>query len=77
MEIFNIMDKKLRNISILVLLIGIILLIIWLIIFFLTPKTYLVLLYIGIGIFLGGILILTRIQFVIWTKETHQKSHDL
>jgi Na+-driven multidrug efflux pump len=77
MEIFNIMDKKVRNISILVLIIGIILLIIWLIIFIFTPGDYLVILYIGIGIFLAGILILTRIQFVIWTKETHQKSHDV
>jgi len=66
-----------RNISILVLIIGIILLVIWLIIFIFTPGDYLVILYIGIGIVLAGILILTRIQFVIWTKETHQKSHDV
>lgn len=71
MEIINIMDKRLRNISILILFIGIILLVIWLVIFIFTPEDYLVLLYIGIGIFLAGILILTRIQFVIWTKDKH------
>ncbi len=65
------MDKRLRNISILILFIGIILLVIWLVIFIFTPEDYLVLLYIGIGIFLAGILILTRIQFVIWTKDKH------
>ncbi|MFX1454238.1 MAG: hypothetical protein ACFFDB_02580 [Promethearchaeota archaeon] len=70
MEEFDELDKRIRNISLIILIIAIILLIIWI-------TTYLIssenaspfLMSIAIALLLAGILLFTRIQYVIWMKK--------
>ncbi len=70
MEEFDRVNRKIRNISFLIILIAVIILIIWLILFGLIgEKEFQFLLAIGIGLFLAGLLILTRIQYVIWINK--------
>jgi len=69
MEIFNILDRKVRNIAIIILTIAVILMVIWFIFFTFLPVDFLVLLHIRITVLLRGILIFTRIQFVLWVKR--------
>jgi len=70
MEEFDKLDKKIRNISLLVIIIAIVLLIIWIVSFlFSTGKASPLLMSLGIALLLGGILLLTRIQYVIWMKK--------
>lgn len=70
MEEFDRVNRKIRNISFLIILIAVIILIIWLILFGLIgEKEFQFLLAIGIGLFLAGILLLTRIQYVIWINK--------
>ncbi len=68
------LDKNLRNISLLVLLIASIVLVLWVISYIKDSKTSSPLLMsIGIALLLSGILLLTRIQYVIWMKKHYQK----
>lgn len=70
MEEFDRVNRKIRNISVLIILIAVIILIIWLILFRLIgEKEFQFLLAIGIGLFLAGLLLLTRIQYVIWINK--------
>ncbi|MFX1361612.1 MAG: hypothetical protein ACFFB1_17045 [Promethearchaeota archaeon] len=70
MEEFDRVNRKIRNISFLIIFIAIIILIIWLILFGLIgQKEFQFLLAIGIGLFLAGLLLLTRIQYVIWINK--------
>jgi amino acid transporter len=77
MEEFDRVNRKFRNIAFVIIIIAIILLIIWLILFELIgEKEFQVLLAIVIGLFLAGLLFLTRIQYVIWTsKKFSNKIH--
>ncbi len=70
MEEFDRINRKIRNISFLIIIIAILLLIIWFILFGLIgEKEFQFLLAIGIGLFLAGLLLLTRIQYVIWINK--------
>lgn len=70
MEEFDRINRKIRNISFLIVIIAIIILITWLILFGLIgEKEFQFLLAIGIGLFLAGLLLLTRIQYVIWINK--------
>ena len=68
------LDAKIRNISLIFILIAIIILVVWIIIFIQTPKKeFYYLLYIGMAFFFAGILILTRIQFTLWLEKRAKK----
>ncbi|MFX1600907.1 MAG: hypothetical protein ACFFB6_09955 [Promethearchaeota archaeon] len=70
MEDLNKFDKKIRNISLIIIFIAIIILIIWIVTFFYSPENASpILLSIGIALLLAGILLCTRIQYVIWMKK--------
>jgi hypothetical protein len=70
MEEFDKLDKKIRNISLLVIIIAIVLLIIWIVSLLYSPeKASPLLMSLGIALLLGGILLFTRIQYVIWMKK--------
>jgi len=70
MEEFDELDKKIRNISLLVIIIAVVLLIIWIVSLLYSPeKTSPLLMSLGIALLLGGILLFTRIQYVIWMKK--------
>ena len=70
MEEFDRINRKIRNISFLIIIIAILLLLIWFILFGLIgEKEFQFLLAIGIGLFLAGLLLLTRIQYVIWINR--------
>ena len=70
MEKFHKVNIKIRNIALILILIAIIILIIWIIHFLQTQgKELQVLLAIGIALFLAGILMLTRIQYIIWMEK--------
>ena len=69
------LDTKARNIALIIICIAIVILIIWIIFYLNSPGSeFQFLLYIGIALFLAGILVLTRIQFVIWTEKRVHKS---
>ncbi|MFX0025887.1 MAG: hypothetical protein ACFE8M_05685 [Candidatus Hermodarchaeota archaeon] len=70
MEEFDKVNRKFRNISFIIIIIAIIILIIWIILFgIIREKQFQFLLAIGIGLFLAGLLLLTRIQYVIWINK--------
>ncbi len=70
MEEFDRVNRKIRNISFLIIILAIVILIIWLILFGLIgERKYQFLLAIGIGLFLAGLLLLTRVQYVIWINK--------
>ena len=70
MEKFENSDKKIRNIALLVIVIAILLLIVWVISLMISPENASpVLMSIGIALLLAGILLVTRIQYVIWMKK--------
>ncbi|TXT64620.1 MAG: hypothetical protein BAJALOKI1v1_540006 [Promethearchaeota archaeon] len=75
MVITDSIDKKPRDLSVLILIIGFVLIIIWFLLFYLVPGTFIILLYIGIGIVLGALLFLTRIQFILWATRKVEKIH--
>ena len=65
-------DVKLRNISLLIIIIAIVLLVIWMISYLNSDKNTLplpLLLAFGVALLIGGIFLLTRIQYIIWLKE--------
>jgi len=72
MEELDKFDKKFRNIALLIISIAILLLIIWMIIFLNSPENASPLLMsISIALLLAGILLITRIQYVIWMKKKY------
>jgi hypothetical protein len=65
-------DKKMRNIGLFLILLSIIFLILWFIMYYsFRDQNINLLLYIGIALLLGGLLIVTRLQFAIWLLEKH------
>jgi hypothetical protein len=65
-------DKKMRNIGLFLILLSIIFLILWFIMYYsFIDQNINLLLYIGIALLLGGLLIVTRLQFAIWLLEKH------
>jgi len=63
-------NVKIRNIALVTIIISIILLLIWMVHYLDTIKNdFQIVLILGIALFLAGILILTRIQFVLWTQK--------
>ncbi|MFW9939279.1 MAG: hypothetical protein ACFFD5_16680 [Candidatus Thorarchaeota archaeon] len=70
MEEFDKLDKKIRNISLLVIIFGIVLLIIWIVSILSFPeKASPLLMSLGLALFIGGLLLFTRIQYVIFLKK--------
>ncbi len=70
MEGIDKLDKRIRNISLIILFIAITLLIIWIINYVNSPENASPLLMsIGIALLLAGILLCTKIQYVIWMKK--------
>ncbi len=70
MEEFSKLGKRLRNLSLVMLLLAILILTVWIVIYLTISKNeFLYLAYIGIVLFLAGILLLTRIQFVLWAGK--------
>lgn len=66
------LDKKIRNVSFLMILIALILLIFWTISYLLSPETASPLVMsIAIALLLGGILLCTRIQYIIWMNKRY------
>jgi hypothetical protein len=77
MEKFVKLDVRIRNISLIILLIAILVLIIWIILFFtISEKQFQYLLYAGVALFLAGLLIFTRIQFVLWSEKRALKIYN-
>ena len=67
---FDNTDKKIRNIALIMIAIAILLLMIWVITYMISPKNSSpVLMSIGMALLLAGILLVTRIQYVIWMKK--------
>ncbi|MFX1314038.1 MAG: hypothetical protein ACFFHD_15740, partial [Promethearchaeota archaeon] len=65
-------DKRIRNIGLLLIIIAIILLSIWMISYLISPNNSSPLLMsIGIALLLGGILLVTRIQYIIWMRKRY------
>ncbi|NVM38588.1 MAG: hypothetical protein HWN81_23570 [Candidatus Lokiarchaeota archaeon] len=72
MKEFDRLDLKIRNISLIIILISIILLVFWAISYINSPETASPLLMsIGVALLLAGILLLTRIQYLIWMKKRY------
>ncbi|MFX0000362.1 MAG: hypothetical protein ACFE9Q_09230 [Candidatus Hodarchaeota archaeon] len=72
MEELDKLDKRIRNISLIIIFISIILLVIWVITLFSSRISESPLLMsIGIAMLLAGILLLTRIQYIIWMKKRY------
>ncbi len=70
MEGIDKLDIKIRNISLIILFIAITLLIIWILNYMHSPEnTSPLLMSIGIALLLAGILLCTKIQYVIWMKK--------
>ena len=73
-EIFVKLDKRVRNVGIVLILISFLILGIWLYLYLIFAEfKFLILLYLGVGLLMGGILIVTRIQFAIWIRERAKK----
>ncbi len=72
-EYFKI-DKNFRNFGLGLILIAILILIVWMV--FYLEKNFKILLYLGIGLLLAGILIVTRIQFAVWVEKGYQKEKN-
>ncbi|MHA1468692.1 MAG: hypothetical protein ACTSP6_11540 [Promethearchaeota archaeon] len=63
-------DRNFRNLGLVLLLIAIVILTFWMVYYLTLPnKTNIIWAYIGIALLLGGILLVTRIQFVIWMEK--------
>ena len=73
MEKLDNFDKRLRNIAFILILIAILLLTFWVILFLHSPdNTSPLLMSIGTALLLAGILLFTRIQYVIWMKKRYK-----
>jgi len=63
-------DRNFRNLGLVLLLIAIVILAFWMVNYLTFPnKTNIIWAYIGIALLLGGILLVTRIQFIIWMEK--------
>ena len=63
-------DRNFRNLGLVLILLAIIILTIWMVDHLTFPdKNSLILAYLGIALLLGGILLVTRIQFIIWMEK--------
>ena len=72
MERIDKIDKRFRNLSFIIIIIAVFLLIIWLVSYLDSPdKASQLLLSIGIALLLAGILLFTRIQYLIWLKKKY------
>ncbi len=72
MEELDRLDKKIRNIGLLLIVIAIVLLLIWIFNYLNSPeKASPLLMSIGIALLLSGILLVTRIQYIIWMKKRY------
>ncbi|MHA2126582.1 MAG: hypothetical protein ACXACO_02345 [Promethearchaeota archaeon] len=66
------LDKKFRNSSIILLLVASILLVIWIVSYLRSQENASpILLAISISLLLAGILLFTRIQYIIWVKNRY------
>jgi len=77
-EYFKI-DKKFRNFGLGLILIAILILIVWMVFYLEDTEdnyNFRLLSFLGIGLLLGGILIVTRIQFVIWAEKRYQNEKN-
>jgi uncharacterized membrane protein HdeD (DUF308 family) len=65
-------DKYFRNLALVIIIIGILLLIIWIVIFFnISHTTMPLLMSIAVALLIAGILLFTRIQYIIWMKKKY------
>ena len=72
MERINRMDKRFRNFSFIIIIIAVLLLIIWIASYLNSPeKASPLLLSIGVALLIAGILLFTRIQYIIWLKKKY------
>jgi len=72
MERINKIDKRFRNLSFIIIIIAVLLLIIWFVSYLDSPvKSSPLLLSIGIALLLAGLLLFTRIQYLIWLKKKY------
>lgn len=72
MENLDKFDKKFRNLALIIILIAVLLLTIWVIIFLNSAeKAPPLLISISIALLLAGILLFTRIQYLIWMKKRY------
>jgi len=72
-------DKKFRNFGLGLILIAILILIVWMVFYLEDTEdnyNFRLLSFLGIGLLLGGILIVTRIQFVIWAEKRYQNEKN-
>lgn len=72
MEELDKIDKKFRNLALLIIIVAVLLLVIWFVILFINPNiTSPLLMSVAIALLLAGILLLTRIQYIIWMKKKY------
>ena len=72
MERIDKIDKRFRNMSFIIIIIAVSFLIIWITSYLTSPeKASPLLLSIGIALLLAGILLFTRIQYIIWLKKNY------
>lgn len=77
MEEFIRTNIKLRNISLSIVVLAILILVLWIILYYTLPQENLIfLVYIGIGLFLAGLLFLTRIQFMLWLQKKYRDNKN-
>ena len=63
-------DRNFRNLGLVLLLIAIVILTFWMVYYLTFPnKANIIWAYVGIALLLGGILLVTRIQFIIWMEK--------
>lgn len=70
MESVDKLDKRIRNIALLMIIIAIILISVWLITLLNSSNnTSPLIMSLGLALLLAGILLVTRIQYLIWMKK--------
>ncbi len=72
MEEIDKLDKRFRNIALIIIIIAVLLLIFWFVFLVNSPENPSPLLMsLAIALLLSGILLFTRIQYVIWMKKRY------
>jgi hypothetical protein len=70
-------DRNFRNLGLVLILIAILILAFWMVNYLtFSNKANLIWAYLGIALLLGGILLVTRIQFVIWMEKRARGVED-
>jgi phosphatidylglycerophosphate synthase len=69
MESVDKLDIRIRNVALLMIIIGIILLSVWLITLNSSNKTSPLIMSLGLALLMAGILLVTRVQYLIWMKR--------